>query len=703
MNRAEMLAILDNGPYAVNGGLLILRRCYDHEDLVLESIKIEKMSIWVCLHGVPITSMNYRSLEDLARRVGDVETIKQDCVSLRKITYVRAKVWIKPGDPLVPSFYFTKRNGKMAKIQCKFEQMHKLCQRCGRLGQPLIRCYFMEDDALTTFLSNFFAARAAQFHSPFVSRCKSGNVNQRSTRMPEYKMAAMLDFYDSVPDNYIQDGFTISETDEETPVPWYPWSPHNPDAHQSDAENEEDYDNQSDDLDQDDSDPDNANHNDDDDSSSGGSDQFMAAINADNFVDDDGPPIPVNGRSSLYAGVAADYSRRAAPATGEDTDSSFSADPGDSFHSLSSHSSEFYQGSVHSFPDDASEFYMPHSFYEIPDAPPSDAMVENPSYVLDFIIPHVSDYPPYRDISPVSGFSGFQLSDDSHIAIDDEVTSNFVFVHFGVGLLPRLSTRSSAGGGGLLQARMAVSESDLPDSRHNTQQSSQTQPATHGWCMKIVDEDFYDSVDSDTSFNSSGSRKRYSEDSLLDLDRPEKRRSKTEMHEEVQSLFNDLEMAWEEGKQQATTSIQLNGFAGIEPDQSPLLSKNYKPSVLFLMETKAANSTMSAWLQSTVFHNCCIVDPIGSSGGLGLFWIANLTLAVVYQDANVIVTKVTEANGLIWMAIFVYGPLARQQRTSFWSSLNEIIQGYCYSSIILGEFNQVIEQEDKHGGRPVSM
>ncbi|CAI9096810.1 OLC1v1033031C1 [Oldenlandia corymbosa var. corymbosa] len=542
MNRDEMLAILDNGPYAVNGGLLILHRCYDHEDLVLESLKIEKMSIWVRLHGVPITSMNYRSLEALARRVGDIETIKQDCVSLCKITYVQAK----------PLYSGTLR-----------AHAHK---------------------------------------------------KKHSTRLPEYKMAAMLDFYDFVPDNYIQDGFTISETEEQTLVPWYPWSPHNPDDHQSDAESEEEDDNQSEDSDQDDSDS-----HDDDDSSSGGSDQFMAAVNAENFVEEDGPPAPVDGRSSLYAGVAVDYSRHAAPAAGEDTDSSFSAEPGDSLHSLSSHSFEFYQGSVHSFPDDASEFYMPHSFYEIPEVPPSNAMLDNPSYVPDFIIPHISDYPPLRDISPDCGFPGSQPSDDSHVAIADEVTSNFVFVPSGVGLLQRLSTRSSAGGGELpqgrkipinpkgrahfkkkgfrgssssdsappslldassqtdsdfdeffMQARMVVSESVLPDSRHNTQQSSHTQPASHGWCIKIVDEDFDDSVDSDTSSNSSDSRKRHSEDYLLDLDRPEKRRFNTEIHEEVQSLFRDLEMAWEEGKQQATTSTQLNGFAGIEPDQSPL-------------------------------------------------------------------------------------------------------------------------------------
>ncbi|CAI9094572.1 OLC1v1030332C1 [Oldenlandia corymbosa var. corymbosa] len=158
MNRYEMMAILDNGSYVVNGSLLILRRCNDHEDLALDSIKIEKLSIWVRMHGVPITSMNYRALEDLASRIGEVACIKQDCVFLRKITYIRAKAWIKPGDPLVPYFHFTKRNGKVAKIHCK-AHAHK---------------------------------------------------KKRWTCLPDYKVEQMLDFYDSVPDEYVQDGFTIS-------------------------------------------------------------------------------------------------------------------------------------------------------------------------------------------------------------------------------------------------------------------------------------------------------------------------------------------------------------------------------------------------------------------------------------------------------------------------------------------------------------
>ncbi|CAI9112871.1 OLC1v1013371C1 [Oldenlandia corymbosa var. corymbosa] len=62
------------------------------------------------LHGVPITMLNYRGVRKLASRVGKIITVKEGCISLRKATYVRAKVWIEPGNPLTPSFHITKRN-----------------------------------------------------------------------------------------------------------------------------------------------------------------------------------------------------------------------------------------------------------------------------------------------------------------------------------------------------------------------------------------------------------------------------------------------------------------------------------------------------------------------------------------------------------------------------------------------------------------
>ncbi|CAI9112889.1 OLC1v1013392C1 [Oldenlandia corymbosa var. corymbosa] len=73
------------------GGLLVLRRYYDDEDLALDSIRIDKFSVWVRTHGVPISLLNYARARDLAKRVRHIALVKEDCVSLRKATYVRAK------------------------------------------------------------------------------------------------------------------------------------------------------------------------------------------------------------------------------------------------------------------------------------------------------------------------------------------------------------------------------------------------------------------------------------------------------------------------------------------------------------------------------------------------------------------------------------------------------------------------------------
>ncbi|CAI9106088.1 OLC1v1005146C1 [Oldenlandia corymbosa var. corymbosa] len=47
LSKTDLLASFDNGPYAVHGGLLILRRWYEDDDIVLGQVRITKLSIWV--------------------------------------------------------------------------------------------------------------------------------------------------------------------------------------------------------------------------------------------------------------------------------------------------------------------------------------------------------------------------------------------------------------------------------------------------------------------------------------------------------------------------------------------------------------------------------------------------------------------------------------------------------------------------------
>ncbi|CAI9106192.1 OLC1v1005277C1 [Oldenlandia corymbosa var. corymbosa] len=328
-SRSELPMILDNGPYAIEGGLLILRCCYDDEDLVLDGIKIDKLSIWVRMHRVPISMLNYRGVADLARRVGEVAIIKEDCVSLGKATYVRAK--------------------------------------------PL-----------------YTSSLRAHTHK-----------KKRSTFIPNLKAEQMMEYYSRVLEFYVQDGFTITDLEEDERVPWYSTQSSGGDDNDSD----------------DDSNPgghDDANQGDDD-------DDYQADINADNFYNDDLPPqnglLPtyqMRGPSEAISLVYYDPSRMAAlaaedfpPSPVMHSESEQNAQP----TVLPDLSSEGTPESFHSF--NSNHFYMPQSFYTIPENAPPENRLDDLDFVLDLFIPNVPDFPPFDEVtSPV-----FVL----HAAFDDFV------------------------------------------------------------------------------------------------------------------------------------------------------------------------------------------------------------------------------------------------------------------------------------------
>ncbi|CAI9117455.1 OLC1v1018853C1 [Oldenlandia corymbosa var. corymbosa] len=100
-------------------------------------------------------------------------------------------------------------------------------------------------------------------------------------------------------------------------------------------------------------------------------------------------------------------------------------------------------------------------------------------------------------------------------------------------------------------------------------------------------------------------------------------------------------------------------------------------------------------------NNASSKHVLGLTGGLGLFWIDGVRLSVLMQNSNVIVVKVCEATGVEWLDIYLYGLPSRQGRTEFWNQLSDTIRGLNYPSVILGDFNQVVNQDDKFGGRQV--
>ncbi|KAF3457421.1 hypothetical protein FNV43_RR02079 [Rhamnella rubrinervis] len=76
------------------------------------------------------------------------------------------------------------------------------------------------------------------------------------------------------------------------------------------------------------------------------------------------------------------------------------------------------------------------------------------------------------------------------------------------------------------------------------------------------------------------------------------------------------------------------------------LVKKWKPSCLYLAETKCKSSGLLKLCKSLRFDHLEVVESIGRSGGLVLMWIKGIDIEIVLQDANVISFSLSGSNGL---------------------------------------------------------
>jgi hypothetical protein len=93
------------------------------------------------------------------------------------------------------------------------------------------------------------------------------------------------------------------------------------------------------------------------------------------------------------------------------------------------------------------------------------------------------------------------------------------------------------------------------------------------------------------------------------------------------------------------------------------LVKQYRPSLLFLSETKMREQRIKPFMWSLGYNGCLVVNCQGRSGGLALFWSEN-DFCVDLQSLcpNFIDVHVKDTMGVTWRATFVYGePRIEQQ------------------------------------------
>ncbi|GMQ06130.1 hypothetical protein CsSME_00050837 [Camellia sinensis var. sinensis] len=166
----DMHRIVDNGPYAIQGALLIVD--YWKPDLVLDGLIFDKILVWVQLYGLPLECFTEEAGVRLRRAVGEVVKVDNDSLMPRNIRFLRLRVWVFLDKPLISGFFLKFRNGQQHWISCRYERVCKICRNCGRIGHTINACALSFEEAQRQLDDNL-QEMSRHLHSPVMTQASS--------------------------------------------------------------------------------------------------------------------------------------------------------------------------------------------------------------------------------------------------------------------------------------------------------------------------------------------------------------------------------------------------------------------------------------------------------------------------------------------------------------------------------------------------
>jgi exonuclease III len=126
--------------------------------------------------------------------------------------------------------------------------------------------------------------------------------------------------------------------------------------------------------------------------------------------------------------------------------------------------------------------------------------------------------------------------------------------------------------------------------------------------------------------------------------------------------------------------------------------KERRPNFVFLMETLCSKQYMECIRIKLQFDNLFVVDPVGRSGRLALFWKNQVELEIYNYSRRHIhaVVKSTEGK-LLWKLTGFYGHPDCNKRDKSWAILRFLSSLRPAPWLCVGDFNEIVEQAEKEG------
>ncbi|XP_060675826.1 uncharacterized protein LOC132805080 [Ziziphus jujuba] len=123
---------------------------------------------------------------------------------------------------------------------------------------------------------------------------------------------------------------------------------------------------------------------------------------------------------------------------------------------------------------------------------------------------------------------------------------------------------------------------------------------------------------------------------------------------------------------------------------------------LFLMETKSDKMKMTKVARGSSFDNLEVVEATRRAGGLALFWSSVLNWKVVHKSRWIIGILYVTPTRVVCNCWFCHCPAERALRKLFWTKLSVAIRSESETWCCVGDFNDVVSQDEKMGARWVT-
>jgi hypothetical protein len=128
------------------------------------------------------------------------------------------------------------------------------------------------------------------------------------------------------------------------------------------------------------------------------------------------------------------------------------------------------------------------------------------------------------------------------------------------------------------------------------------------------------------------------------------------------------------------------------------LKKQIKPDVLFLSETHLDKARAENLMRKLGYDSLSVHESDGQSGGLLMLWGTETKIKVQSVTKNFI--DVIIEDEIDWRFTGIYGEPSWNQKHITWDALRDLHGQLQLPWLALGDFNEILFNYEKEGGRP---